>query len=346
MRVYLGTTHAHTGAFNNHGKDESTPEEVFATARASGFDFFLLTEHSGPSGPADPEQFYARARQAAAESTTAGFAGLAGYEYSDNLDDGDTDRGHLTAVGTDDVVDAMAPGADFARFLTYLTDQDSSRVVLAGFNHPPPSGHGASRPSLLTPATRRVVALTETHNHERYRRAREKRFYAAMLAELDRGWRVAPTCGLDSHGLPEITNVETSEISPCRTGILAPGLTPADVLAALRARRTFASRDMNLRVRYSANGRWMGASLGAPRRVRFEIRAADPDVGRRRDGIRRLDVVGTHGRVLASRRFSGHRVLWRPQVPRRRNSYMFVRAFTRNHRTATALAAPVWMRSS
>ena len=59
MNVYFGTTHSHTGADNNHSPDESHARDVFEAAKADGFDFLLLTEHSGPSGPDNPVAFYA-----------------------------------------------------------------------------------------------------------------------------------------------------------------------------------------------------------------------------------------------------------------------------------------------
>lgn len=343
MQTYLGTTHAHTGAFNNHGEDSSTPADVFQAADEQGFDFFILTEHSGPTGPADPVRFYDDARLAATEHTSPVFAALVGYEYSENPNDDDSDHGHLTAVGTTDFVSAAAPRMDFAAFFAYLAEQDEDHMVLAGFNHPVASGHRASRTALLSAPSRRLVALSETYNHTTYVRAREERYYAALIAELDRGWRVAPTCGLDSHGFSEVRAVEDAEYSPCRTGILAQGLTPDRVMSAIRARRTFATRDPNLTLRYSANGAWMGSRLGTPGRVRFEIRVKDPNSGRPADRIRRVQVVGSGGRVLAARRFDAHRVLWRPRVSSGRNRYMLVRAFTHDHPSATAIAAPVWL---
>lgn len=343
MHTYLGTTHAHTGLSNTHGKDEATTEEVFSAARASGYDFFVLTEHSGPTGPKNPDRFFADARRIAAEMTTQRFVAISGYEYSENHNDGDTDAGHLTVLGTDDVVNASAPGMDFGVFYSQLMEEAAVRTVLAGFNHPRRTGHPGARPSLLTPQTRQTFALTETHNRATYRQAREEEFYSAMIAELDAGWRVAPACGIDGHGLDEVVAVEHGDVVPCRTGILAPSLSEARVVRALRARRVFSTRDMNLHLRYRANERWMGAQLNAPSRVDFAIRAHDPNVGRPLDRINRVEVVGSGGAVLASRAFDDHRVVWRPRVRTGQNTYMLVRVFTRDQPTATALAAPVWL---
>ena len=343
MRTYLGTTHAHTGAFNTHGHDDSTIEEVFDAARGGGYDFLLLTEHTGRTGPRNPVKFYDDARRIAAQKSRHDFAAIAGYEYSDNRNDGDLDHGHLTAAGTDDFVDADLPGMDFTAFLAYLVEQAASRLVLAGFNHPPATGHRAAGPERLTPETRRLFALTETHGRATYRQARDEQYYAAMITHLDAGWRVAPTCGLDSHGVQELVAVESAEHSPCRTGVLATSLTPTKVLRAMRARRTYASRDMNLRLRYRANGRWMGAELGTPRRVDLAIRVREPDVADPMDRVSRIEVVGTGGVVLAAQEVNDHRAVWRPRVRTGGNTYLLVRVFTHDHPSATAVAAPVWV---
>lgn len=345
MRVWFGTTHAHTGSGNSHGEDDSTADDVFAAARDHGFDWFVLTEHSGPTGPSRPAEWYADALDAAERHTAPGaFVAMTGFEYSENNDD-DNDKGHLTAYGTEDFISAAAPGWDFARFFGYLVEQDADHDVLAGFNHPPSPGHGASVTGLLTPQRRALLALTETHNHVDYLPRRERNYYQAMLVHLARGWRVAPTCGLDGHGLPEVVMAEgtSDDQKPCRTGILARRLTQPAVFNALRARRTFSSRDLNLRVRYRANGRWMGSQLGTPRKVRFQIAVRDPDSGTAADRIRRLQIIGEGGEVLAARRTDAHRVSWRPVVRRRGHDYMFLRVFTHDHRTHTALAAPVWL---
>src|SRR4051812_35679959 len=60
-RFYLGTTHAHSGYSGDHAKtvatklnqgvadyDRHTPIEVFEKARANGYDYYFMTDHSSP----------------------------------------------------------------------------------------------------------------------------------------------------------------------------------------------------------------------------------------------------------------------------------------------------------
>ena len=344
MRVYFGTTHSHTGADNNHGPDDSHASDIFEAAKADGFDFLFLTEHSGPSGPSDPVAFYADAQaQAGAFTEDEVFVGLAGYEYTENAGRDDHDVGHMTVYGTDDFVNATAPGWTFDALYDYLVDQSTTHRVLAGFNHPSPRGHHASRRRYLNPDVRHLVLFTEAFNEYVTDERPDSRLYRAYIEHLERGWRVAPTCGLDSHGLMRLTQDESNQERPCRTGLLARSLTKGAVLRALMARRIYAAADQNLRARYTANDRWMGSVLG-PRwaRVRFDIRLSDPDTQHRRDRITRVQVIGQGGRVLASRSFDAHRIRWRVTVNRGRNSYLLVRAFTNRPQQLSAILAPVW----
>lgn len=344
MKVYLGTTHAHTGADNNHSPDDSHARDVFAAAKADGFDFLLLTEHSGPSGPENPAAFYTDAKAQAESFTEDGvFVGLAGYEYTENEGRDDDDRGHMTVYGTEGFVSAMAPGWTFEALYDYLLEESTERRVFAGFNHPGPRGHQAAAREHLDPETRWLVPITEALNGYLTDEKPDTHLYSALLAHLQRGWRVAPTCGLDSHSLKRLTQDESATERPCRTGLLAPSLTEDAVLRALMARRIYASADLNLRAKYTADDRWMGRVL-SPRRKRldFDIRLNDPDTHQPRDRITRVQVVGERGRVLASRRFDAHQVRWQVTVRRGKNSYLLVRAFTNDPEQLTAILAPVW----
>ncbi|MEQ6902155.1 hypothetical protein [Nocardioides sp. YIM 152588] len=344
MRVFYGTTHVHTGAYNDHGRDDSGPADVFAAAPGAGMSFLVLTEHAGPSGPTDPAAYQALATAAAEDATVDGeFVGLSGFEYSENGGDDDDDKGHLTVFGTWGMLNAKAPGMDFTEMYGRLTRAARTRTVFAGFNHPGRGGHPASRRNRLSPEVRRIVALSEVSNQVGYRPGPESAYYDAFVRHLDRGWRVAPTCALDSHQVKQLVVPESTDKKPCRTGLVAPSLSRDEVLKAILARRLFSTRDTNLRARYIANKRWMGRIIGTPEQVRFRIRVRDPDVLDHDDRITRIQVVGRHGKVVASRAFDAHRVVWRPTVKAGKNPYLFVRVFTGERVQHTAVLAPVWL---
>ncbi|HRK41217.1 MAG TPA: DNRLRE domain-containing protein [Candidatus Saccharibacteria bacterium] len=344
LNTYLGTTHVHTGANNDHGVDDSTTDEVFATAKSSGLNFIILTEHAGPTGPADGNAFYADAQtKADLYSETDRFVGLAGYEYSENGGDGDSDSGHMTGWGTTEYVNARASGMNFNSFYNLLiANQNIPRPVLAGFNHPASTGHGASSANLLTPERRELVVMSETSNKVGYNSTDEAAYYQGFVAELDRGWRVAPTCGLDTHGLTGLKQIETSTKKPCRTGLLASTLTKETLVDALKQRRIYSTRDTNMLISYKVNDKWMGSMVGVPATATFDITVSDPDTSTSADKIKKIEVIGNGGAVLASQTFDAHSVSWQPNVAVGSNKYMFIRIFNGERTAQTAVAAPVW----
>jgi hypothetical protein len=343
MNTYFGTTHTHTGADNDHGADSSTADDVFAIAKSAGFNFVILTEHSGPTGPADGPAFYADAQARAAYHSDNTFIGLAGYEYSDNGGDGDSDSGHMTGWGTEEFVNATAPGMNFNAFYNLLiANQNVPRPVFAGFNHPIPIGHTASIPSLLTPERRELVVMSETSNKVAYNATEEAEYYNGFVAELDRGWRVAPTCGLDVHGLSGLLQVETTTKKPCRTGLLATSLSKETLVDAFKQRRIYSTRDTNMKLSYKVNGAWMGSKVGTPTEAVFNITVSDPDTTTPSDKIKKIEVIGNGGTVLASQAFDAHSVSWQPTVAVGSNGYMFIRVFNGERSAHTSVAAPVW----
>lgn len=353
MHAYYGTTHAHTGSQNNHGTDDAGPAEIFETARANGYDFLFLTEHSGPSGPTDPAGYFKGALATARlYSEDGAFAAFAGYEFSENGGDGDSDHGHLTGFGTSTFVSAAEPGMGFGTFLELMATTLQPWPGMIGYNHPPAGGHPASAVGLLTPERRDAVVMTEVMNGVTPSISANKTYFRAMINQLDRGWRIAPTCGQDGHGLYRLKLVETPAKPTCRTAVLAPRLTRWNVLNALENRRMFATWGTNLDVRYKVNGKWMGAEIGTPDTANFEIVVNDPDSTRPSDRITRIEVVGQGGVVLASQTFDAHQATWSTVVPRNGHAYMLVRVFTAAYPEPSAtqdkgynfaaVAAPVW----
>jgi hypothetical protein len=160
-----------------------------------------------------------------------------------------------------------------------------------------------------------------------------------MIVELDRSWRVAPTCGIDAHGIYSLVEAEPG---PCRTGILAPSLTKDDVLQAFQQRRIYSTRDLDLRLSYKANGLWMGSVIGEPDAVAFDIDVSDPDTANPADQIMKIDIVTEHGQVVASQTFGSHSVRWNPTLPAKGKKYFLVRVYNGERAEPTAYAAPVW----
>ena len=98
---YFGNTHSHT-SYSDGGT--STPAEHFSLAKASGFDFYAVTDHALPKYPNFTPQNYEETKRQADIFTDTAFVGIAGFEYSEN--DGSAGTGHLNALNTASYLDA------------------------------------------------------------------------------------------------------------------------------------------------------------------------------------------------------------------------------------------------
>ncbi len=345
MNVYFGSTHTHTSCCNDHGEaadvPPSTAKDIFTKAKTNGgYQFLFLTEHSGGTGPSsqglDPTVFFNDVKAQAQAITDSTFVGFAGIEYSDN----DTDKGHMTGVNQDGFI--SADGSNNSSYLMdYMVAQKAAgKPAFAGFNHPGAGGHPGSDPSRFTAARRDIMVLSEIHNSALSDSA-DAGNLAGLVVELDRGWRVAPTCGVDGHGYWRVST-SFKEPNPCRTGVLAPSLTRNNLNDAFINRRIYSSRDLNMNVKYKANGQWMGSIIGKPTTTNFEIQVSDPDTTNANDKIKKIEIITEGGAIAASQTFDAHSVTWNPSIATPKK-YYFLKIYNGERATYTAAAAPVWL---
>ncbi len=98
MQVYIGDLHAHSGYSGGQG----TPVEAFTSARASGLDFFALTEHAYLLTEMEWQDVLT---QAEAATVAGAFVGLRGFEYVHP-------SGHLNVFASDSYVQFTDPNYD------------------------------------------------------------------------------------------------------------------------------------------------------------------------------------------------------------------------------------------
>ncbi len=114
---------------------------------------------------------------------------------------------------------------------------------------------------------------------------------AEFIRSLDYGWKVGATNNADTHTDQWGTNTDN------RTGVLMTELTKANLLEAMRLRRTFATEDMNFSLTMKANDEWMGSEIPNTGSIEFDITAQDR---RRRTGRPGSDHLrsGSGGRII------------------------------------------------
>ena len=321
-------------------KYQGPPAQHFALAKANGYDFYVTADHSQeaafqPPSPENPN--WMATRKAAVDATDARFVALAGYEHSEN--DGPGGTGHLNVINSSGMLNALAPGIDLKYLYKWLAtaQPNGDGPVVASFNHPGPQQY--DNWDYRDPRVTDILTMLEVIN------SNNKIHYAAFVNALDKGWKVAPVCGNDNHGLSGITK-HTS-----RTFVLAKSKTKADILDAMKNRRTYASLDRNLQCRYTVNGAIMGSTLKSPATFHFDISVSDPDTTSEKDKINKVDIVKDHGAVAQEfTPAAAHSIHWTPVIEDSVSKYFFVRVWTAGGGDApgadpskpVAWLAPVW----
>jgi len=320
---------------------QGPPAEHFARAKASGYDFYVTSDHSQEAGlqpPSPDNKEWLATKKEAAEATEENFVAIAGYEHSEN--NGPGGAGHLNVINSAEYLNALAPGIDLPYLYNWLktAKPNSDGPVVASFNHPGPRQYNdwAYRdPQITDIITMLEVINSNNHIH-----------YAAFVRALDKGWKVSPVCGNDNHGFYGITH-HTS-----RTFVLASEKTKAAILDAMKHRRTYAALDTNIQCRYTVNGSIMGSTLDRPGSFQFDISISDPDTTQPNDKITRIDIVKDGGAVALEYvpNPPDYTVHWQPTIEDSTSRYFFVRVWNAAGGDApkadptkpVAWLAPVW----
>lgn len=316
-------------------KFQGPPAAHYAAAKAAGYDFYAVTDHSQDAGllpSADNNPEWLDTKQQAAAATDARFVALAGFEYSEN--DGPGGTGHLNVYNSAGILNALEPGIDLPYFYKWLATAkpNGDGPVVASFNHPDAEQY--NNWGYRDPRVTDIITMLEVIN------SNNKIHYPAFINALDHGWKVSPICGNDNHGLSGITKQSS------RTFVLATAKTKAAILDAMKNRRTYASLSKNIQCRYSVNGAIMGSTLKAAGEYRFDIAVSNP-----KDQITKVDIVKDGGAIVQTYSPTpDNAVHWTPTITDAAAKYFFIRVWTAsggdapgaNPANPVAWLAPVW----
>jgi uncharacterized repeat protein (TIGR01451 family) len=305
MNIYFGDIHSHSFLSDGWG----TPAQAYATARAVGLDFFALTDHAFMLTQAEWQQ----ALDAANAATNPFFVGLRGFEYTHLY-------GHINVFNTNAYVHRDDPNYNtLQEFYAWLVGQPNA---IAQFNHPliSQSHDWNFNDFAYHPAADHKIVLQELSNRTQY------------FLSLNSGWHLGSVGNSDAH---------SGNWGVRRMGIVAPSLTRAAVLEALKNRRTFfaSPSDLNLAVVMRANGSWMGSAILNTGTVNFVIHAYDPDPT---GNPLRLKLY-RNGTLVASTSLSSRNLYsWTPSVPAVLGSYYYVEVY-HDHWLYPAYSSPIWV---
>lgn len=350
--IYAGSTHAHTSYTESHGaqlnqipdkkpyqsvdsngvqhpenstlkpdaaKFNGPPSEHFALAKANGYDFYVVTDHSQerlfyPTNPNNPT--WVDVHKQAAAATDKNFVAIVGYEHSEN--DGPGAKGHLNVINSRSYLNALSKGIDI-KYLYKWVDTVSAYgdgPVVASFNHP--AGNAWDNWTYRDPKVTDIMTMLEVIN------SNTNIHYEAFIGALDAGWKVGPVCGNDNHGTMGIASQKS------RTFVLATAKTKAAILDAMKNRRVYASLDNNIQCRYTVNGEIMGSTLKGSGTYKFDIDISDPDTGNPDDKITKIDIVKDGGQVVQTYepKSPGFAVKWSPEIKDAAARYFFIRVWS------------------
>lgn len=303
--VFHGNLHAHTSYSDGSG----TPNEAFAMARANGLDFMAITEHNHRAGDGKGQrrddnligkqpQLYSGQPSSLVESANrhniAGtFVTLYGQEVSTISKGNHINIFDVTAV----VDDAAVPNGDVRALLGWVdaNPASSGRPAVLQFNHPRDPHRNLSDygrddfPDVewvrtLDPYVELIEVLNAPalKNGTGFRAHAKESYY---LDYLNLGFHIGPSVGHDNHW----KNWGSS--TDARIGVIAIELTRRDILAALKARRTFATDDKNIEVIFRSGEHVGGDIAGAPMPgtiLPLTVEIRDPDEP---DARYRVDVL-------------------------------------------------------
>ncbi len=252
MRAYFGNLHAQTNCSDGAGP----PSYAYAVARANGLHFLGLSDQADQLSAAEWEVLGRAAEMATQEGA---FVGLRGFEWTH------PEAGHLNVFSTEDFISHQDPqGSTLSDFYTWLASRPGA---IAQFNHP--GGYEGDFDSFAyhAPADG-LVLLQEVGNGTG---SNYQIFEAQYLQSLQAGWHVGPANNADTH------TADWGADTTHRTSVLAPNLTKADLLSAMRAGRVFATEDANLALALRADEAWMGSIVPPTANLTLYVEFADPD---------------------------------------------------------------------
>ena len=294
FNLFFGLLHGHTSFSDGLGR----PEQAYQKARQAGLDFLAITEHNhdqaGGSGERNDGIFltpplYEELKQAAdAQTQNGAFVAIYGQEFS-TISSGN----HVNIFNASEICDVR--NGDFKDLYERWLPAHPE-VPFIQFNHPDVSedlnentsenkrnndygldDYNGSFPELIA-ASRGHVALVEMIIGPAFGEATNKphhhgRHEPDYLFYLNQGFRLGVSAGQDNH------NENWGLSTHARLGVWATELTRDAIFRALDARRTYASEDENIEVKFTANGSWMGGSVlpNAGGEVELGISIKDPN---------------------------------------------------------------------
>ncbi len=261
--LYYGNFHAHSTISNDaQGASSGPPSTAFTYARdVAGLDVMSLTDHSHYMSASE----YSSLQSDADTYTTNGvFVAIAAQEHG-SLSSAVTGAfGHMNIY---DAASVLHQGtyrydlvASYGQTGTSV-DETTGGSLVASFNHAY-SGAGAGPTAQFSDFLYNAWGDSAVQFIEVINGKRSADYESEYFEALAKGWHVGALGNQDNHQGAWGDQVNNAGNIPL-TGIWAPALTRADILDAMRARRTFAMEvdpaTDRISLEFTMDGNWMGS---------------------------------------------------------------------------------------
>ena len=280
LNPYYGNLHAHS-SYSDGNKDSTdfTPAEDYAYAKNSlQMDFLGISEHNhAGAGMSKPN--YALGITQANAATNSSFVALYGQEWG-VISGG----GHLLVYGIDSLIgwetnnyDIFVAKNDYLGTAGLFRKLRQQGQAFVSYAHPNSSDYG----NLSNIAFNAMVdscaigcavesgpAFSIATNYNDYPASMS--FLSYYLKMLSKGYHIGPFMDHDTH----YTNF--GRANEDRLVVLAPSLTKANLYAALKSRRFYATQDMDTRVNFTINNEPMGSIMSGSVAPSISVTVNDP----------------------------------------------------------------------
>ena len=262
---YFGNIHAHT-SYSDGNQDSASsnmtkPLQAFNYAKnAQHIDFYGISEHNHQSAGMISPLYYHRGMADALTATTSSFVALYGMEWG-VISGG----GHVIVYGYDSLIgwdpngfDVYVGQNDYVNLFKKINEQPTAFAYLA---HPAANDYD----NLFTTAANlnadnAIVGLAArsgpaSSTNSTYSNPSTGNYIGRYNDALKRGYHLGVGLDHDTH------NSVFGKQTAGRLVVLAPSLTRADILDAMRNMRFYSSDDWNTKVNFTIKNKPMGSTL-------------------------------------------------------------------------------------
>ena len=274
---FRGNLHAHS-SYSDGNQDGAavTPLQDFQYAAASlHTDFLGISDHNhAGAGMSLPN--YARGLAQADQATTARFVALYGMEWG-VISGG----GHVLVYGVNQLLgwepsnyDVFVARNDYQGLFREINRRPGAFATLA---HPNRSDYGNLAGTAFNPRADSAIVGTvlrsgpATSTNTTYSNPSRGSYTPSFRTLLAKGYHVGISLDHDNH------NTTFMRTTQARLVVLAPALTKADLLDALRQRHFYASDDWNAEVTFTLNNQPMGSIFADQGPASVSVNVSDAD---------------------------------------------------------------------